>query len=596
MIQALIDVLAFLDGFNENVLAGLAVFLAAYLFAIGWYWRHAPKDPDAVLMQPIVASSHLPHQPKAHLLGAMLGVEMRRMDDVFSRQQHNTGAPKRGEPIHEAIRGMETGLAEIQEAGEPLDLDDELVKALGKETISWRGVPIKLSTVFAIVRWVFLWMPVPHKRAYVRSLVRVRLEPSGQKVLVSVEAGRRAARPLGGHRAGRGSLFASQPVGSVTDYTGVMRDAAFMVMQLRSKQWGGHAWKALRDYAAGLESLDRYRSTGEASHYDAAERGFASAVRADATLFEANYFYASLLLARRTQDSIDMASHHFQCAAASGGKRLRALALTGLSNCYLQRYHRLGRRSRAMLDKAERLATEAEAEWNLAAPKRTNAWIVATHALCLVVDEGEGHTPELSRGRFVKGIRLFAEAIAADPANPMLKNNLGWALLKLDELGVGELTPDEVAPPAMVGSTAMNARLMLDQALDQFAENKLAHANLCLVYARPFFRTTPEAEASALRLAVHHGLKAVEIDPGYINGHRDLAFTLVRFGRLDDALVHYEKALELALDARKDEDLIRDARSLMQECDVPAERRGPWIAPTKHVSIGVSERAALPSA
>jgi tetratricopeptide (TPR) repeat protein len=290
-----------------------------------------------------------------------------------------------------------------------------------------------------------------------------------------------------------------------------------------------------------------------------------------------------------------------------------------MAYCYAQQVHRLATPSARALALARDHARLAEAAWRAAItaselPEGTlpHPLIPYTYGLVTGVNEapeadGEGHRRE---ERLLRAARYYYRAVELDPGNGMFYNNLGWTLLKLTEWDVptvpfevtletllARMTPrasrlsvslwakvddwEWLAPlsgsvqvPAATASEAY-----LRHAVQLQPNNKLTHANLALLYSTPHFRER-DAVAYLIR-ARYHGRKAVQLDGGYVNGYRDLAVALIRYGLLDEAKELYDKALELADDPEKDQELIRQVCAEVERAEVhlaPARMR-TWRHP-----------------
>ncbi len=77
----------------------------------------------------------------------------------------------------------------------------------------------------------------------------------------------------------------------------------------------------------------------------------------------------------------------------------------------------------------------------------------------------------------------------------------------------------------------------------------------------------------------YHGLKAVQLDPMYINGYRDLAVSLIRHGRYNEAYQYFRKALKLAVVVDKDLEIIADAVKVLKKCQVSSAELNRWRHP-----------------
>ena len=139
----------------------------------------------------------------------------------------------------------------------------------------------------------------------------------------------------------------------------------------------------------------------------------------------------------------------------------------------------------------------------------------------------------------------------------MFYNNLGWALLKLVEWGETQV-PQGIAIDTgnKVFDTALLSEKFLHRSISLNTQNKLSHANLCLLYSTPAFREVDRKRY--LTRCRYYGKKALLLDPKYINGNRDLAIALVRYGELDEAYSYYSGALQLSSDPDKKDEVIKD--------------------------------------
>jgi tetratricopeptide (TPR) repeat protein len=95
----------------------------------------------------------------------------------------------------------------------------------------------------------------------------------------------------------------------------------------------------------------------------------------------------------------------------------------------------------------------------------------------------------------------------------------------------------------------------------------LADANLCLLYGTNYFRSRENSEFY-LERARHYGKQAVELDPTYDNGFRDLASTLIRYSQLEEAYPYFISALKEATSVQKHEEIIADIKSVLNMAKV----------------------------
>jgi tetratricopeptide (TPR) repeat protein len=240
--------------------------------------------------------------------------------------------------------------------------------------------------------------------------------------------------------------------------------------------------------------------------------------------------------------------------------QLRALLHSGLAYCRAQEFHHLGRFKPQVLDEALRHAETAGAEWTKYQDEQKQRDPRATvplhplipYTLALVTTVNEGAVADHSErvARFTRACELYARAIALDPHNGLFHNNLGWVLLKLAQWGIDQ--------GGLAGGTptVLGSEEHLRRSLELNPRNRLTHANLCLLYSLPHFRD--QTGSLYLSRCRYHGLKAVQLEKRYINGYRDLAVALVRYGELDEAYTHFVEALRLADSPEKDQEIIRD--------------------------------------
>jgi tetratricopeptide (TPR) repeat protein len=455
----------------------------------------------------------------------------------------------------------------VREAQEIQPIEHEIVLRVGTVTIpisQMVNLLIRLSTA----------LYVPFRARYQRSLIHITLVSSGQQTNLVVYGPKRRAtetrRPrmlslpwllLRRRRAAEARrsqvvLRTTRPTATLAQLNDLLRDTAFMILQLHGTFGAGQRWRSMRCLIDGVAALDEYRRTGADEARLAAKTCFRQAAEEDPVHnHHALYFHGVMTMVERTAESLEVAIQFFEQAARTEDEALLGLAHTGLAYCYAQQVHRLGKRKEEVLAIAAKHACEAERLWSA----QEHPLIPYTLALVSMVNEedaddldGMGRTE-----RFCRALSLLDRAIELEPENGMFYNNTGWALLKLNQWGVEELpaelqlhgTSDERRVPVL-------AEQYLHRSLGFNPHNKLTHANLCLLYASDYFRNV--AQKSYLPRARYYGLKALELDPGYINGRRDLAVALVRYGQLDDAYRYFGEALELAEEPDKDEEIISD--------------------------------------
>ncbi len=491
----------------------------------------------------------------------------------------------------------------LGEQHEPTPIDQEIVLRLGTVTI-----PISSFVNFLVA--ILGAFPVPFRRRYRQARIQVSMVAVGDQTRLTVElpgeyAGRLSRGPFRRSASSPVTLAEVRITKTLEDVSDMIRDAAFMILKLHSADEMN--WRSLRNLTDGLVALEEYRRTGSEGSRQKARSSFRLAATDDPSRnYHALYFHGVMTMVERTAESIEEASQYFHRALQTEQHQLRALVHTGLAYCYGQRFHRLGKRSHDILEKAQAHALEARNEWltylrkergtsSGSGAQRSGMHPVIPYTLAIVttVDETGPHRLQ----RFLSAVKLYCEAIALEPDNGMFYNNLGWALLKLIELEEAEELPSDLELPD--GDPERNIALLCEKylrhALGLNPRNKLAHSNLCLLYSTQHFRD----DGNHFVRCRYHGLKALELDPDYINGQRDIAVAFLRYHEFEQAKAHYLAALRLAEDPDKDEEVIED---VVRELRAALERMGKsegridkiaseWMTPDSTLLI---PRSALP--
>lgn len=568
----------------------LIAVVGAYLYLCYHYWRKAKQAKEMIYFAPISVKGGMWKQFGAREAGLLLRAQLSKIIETFQkdRTEHTSiymldvGSHLRSLReeyiLHEALVS-----APIEFSQSEIVFKEELVVKIGT-------IQIPIGAIFNLFVSILRVLPVLFRRRYLAALIHVSLvSTDGETQLLVFREGRlpwlSGKTPPDEKREVRKHatvLTRIGPVKSLADLNAMIREAAFMVLDLHGKAFPGRSGQSMRYFADGLEALDEYRQTGDNEFIVRAEKNFASVTKSDSSNFEALYFYGYLLLLRRTRESITHAIRVFTFALKTEEQKLRALIHAGLANCYAQVFHRLAKRETDVLDKTWNHAQEARREWedwqNKQEPetKELHPWIFSTLALVLIIDEGTVGKGEDAKNRFIESAGLYFQAIKREPDNGMLYNNLGWVLLKLAEWGIDELKVEDGAPPALSGNPAEKAEKYLLRSIELNPTNKLSHANLCLLYASPWFRADPEKYLDRCR---YYGRKAIRIDPKYINGNRDLAVSLLRYEKFDEAYKYFEDALRLAVVVEKDQEIIGDVVKVLDEMKVNKKVQDRWIHP-----------------
>jgi tetratricopeptide (TPR) repeat protein len=505
-----------------------------------------------------------------------------------------------------------------QEVPIPIQLEEQTIHRIEQEMVLQVGTATFSITdmMNALVALVGA-LPVYGRRRYKRSQIHIDMVASEDQTLLTLHVpsrlrGESAGRDGGPHgpgplpapsesRPGQGSVILTEirETRSLEDLKDLIRDAAFMILQVHGS-FGQRSWRSMRHLLDGMAALDQLRRSGDAEAHDRARSCFQKAAREDPLHnHEALYFHGTMVMVDRTAPAIDEAIVFFKKALETPNFQLQALLNANLAYCYAQSAHRLGRLNQAVLDQAARYSRAAEAAWReyqgrqrqsgLPQQPLMHPLIPYTKALVGMINlRPEPDHDGLGRvERFWRAVGLCQEAIRLEPDNGMFYNNLGWALLKLVEWGQ-ELLPEEIVldEAGDERSNPLLAERYLQRSILLNPRNKLSQANLCLLYSTVWFRNA--GARRYLARSRHHGNTALQIDPKYINGHRDYAIALVRYGELDEAYCYFTRALRLADNPDKKEEITGDilaeldmleAREvLLQHCRY---QRADWETPAR---------------
>ena len=158
------------------------------------------------------------------------------------------------------------------------------------------------------------------------------------------------------------------------------------------------------------------------------------------------------------------------------------------------------------------------------------------------------------------------------------------------------------APSEFLGNPAEVAEKYLRRSVHLNHRNKLPHANRCLLYATAYFRKKKDNELF-LDKARASGREALRLDPRYINGHRDLAMSLLRYRQFDEAYEYSAKALRLADNPEKRHELRQDLLAVFDELkarpDANAadeEQQSRWEQSLARAIAGLNQERDPPTA
>lgn len=446
-------------------------------------------------------------------------------------------------------------------------VDDELVVEIGTLKIPVGAIAILFKALFARI-------PMFFREEYLCSLIHISLIRLGSEVQLVVNRGKKyiTARKVeldGTPREGSGTKVIAN-AGEIA----LLQDAVFMLLQLLDDRYlPGRNWLGKKYFVDGLDKLEKSRRIGNPELTAQAIKSFCRAAEADGENHEALYIHGATLVAKREVKAIAKAQEQLTRALRTDKPELRALVHAALANSYAQQRFRLARRQEEVLKKAQQHIKSAYENWEQAgAQDLPHPWILATDALVGMVGD---KTPK----QLLTSADLYLNAIKAEPDNGTYYNALGWILLQLAE-GEGRdgrkqqveiREKAERIPPWDLPNVAEKAEYYLHLSLEHDPNNKLSHANLCLVYATEQYRSK---EPQYLDLCREHGEKAIELDNNYVHGYRDLAKSLLLYKQFDEALPYFEKALQRAPGSEKRRELIDKMQPLIEK--IPEEHRKRW--------------------
>jgi len=554
------------EWFSEYWWLAVITIAAAYVYATWWYWRHSRESDDKIHLAPISVKGGISKELGSRVVGLLLRTQFDAIAETFRKATGSNVSDFAAEAVAADFPSMNAALvdAPLEIVSSELKVKEELVVAIG---------PVKVPVGAMVNLFVALLrvLPVPFRRRYLASLLHVSVVSVDNETQLLVyrkeprSVLRESSKPEVVDPSGSQPMLLARTteIKGLTEFNDLLQDAAFMILQLHGG-FEGRNWLGMRCFADGLEALDEYRQTTKDELLKMAKENFGRAVAADAENYEAAYFYGYMLLFERTRESIAKAIRLFRRAVKTKQLKLKALANTGLAHCYAQQFHRLAKRKDDVLGEASKHAEKARWQWIKATGSQTlHPLILYVMALSKVVDEGSGREDEEVKKRFGDAADELLKAIELEPDNAMFYNTLGWLYLKLAEQE--DVKDDDGISPKLAGSPTERAEYYIRIALDLNPQNKLSHANLCLLYATPRYRTGKEKTEEYLVRCRYHGLKAIQLYPKYINGHRDLALSLIRYGEFDEAEKYFKKALRFAAVVDKDLEIIEDTVRVLRE-------------------------------
>lgn len=559
--------------------------VAAYLDATYQFWRLARDAGETPTLAPISVKGGITQEFGARQVGLVIRTHLFAISDTFQKVTQTDASLYTADAVIREFRDViDQVRASIQlnPAEYPLDYPEYKVKEDLVVKVGTLEVPV--GAVVNLFLFLLRVLPVPYRRRYEASLIRLSLVSIGPETQVLVyQEKKRETQPSPPEVSKRDRastadvLSKTAAVGNLTDLSNLLWDAAFMILEFDGRVFKGRNWLGMRWFVDGLVSVDEYRRTGKRECMSKAKQSFCHAAESDPDNYEALYVYGSMLAAELEQESNDKAVRVFTRALRTDKHKLRALIHSGLAYCYFQQFHRLAKRDPDVLATAKEHAEKARVQWRAAVGSdRLHPLILLSLALVQHADEGSGETRDDMKKRFVAAVPLYLEGIEIEPDNWRFYNNLGWVLTKLAEWGVEDVEPGVRLPQNVSPNAADAAEWFLQHALSLNPANRLTYANMCLLYATPRFRREREKYLDRCR---YYGLAAVRLDPTYINGYRDLCLSLLRYGELDEAYEQFKEALRLASTVEKDQEIIADAVSALENLRVSESELERWRHP-----------------
>lgn len=428
-------------------------------------------------------------------------------------------------------------------------------------------IPIRAIVTFAKI--LFGWIPMRSRERYRNALIHVSLMSVGSEAHLRVWRGGQYLSSSVQIDSEGSDVESNQTTvyGRIGDLT-LLRDAVFMILELtQDKELPGRNWLSKKYFMEGLEYLDRSLRTCQPELMTKAVESFFHAAEADDKNHAALYIKGHILGARREEYSNMLAVELLNLALDTKNAHLKALIHAGLANCHAQQHFRLAMHKTEVMEKARTHIKNAYEFWKQTGEKQPHAWILAADAFVQVL-EAKSRQGKESIKRYRKVAKLYFQAIKLEEKNSAYFNALGFVLLSLTEQRCIELKNLGIPPKKL--KVPQLSEYYLRGSLELDPSNKLAYANLCLLYATDWYRN--EDREKYLELSRNHGLNAVELDPKYVHGFRDLAKSLLRYGEIKESHSYFKKAINLARDSKKKKEIKCEVESILDEMGISKER------------------------
>lgn len=437
---------------------------------------------------------------------------------------------------------------------------------LEKINVKTNKVEAPLHAIVNVFLWIIYRIPAPYRSKFVRKQLNVIIVSSTDEYKITVYRKTRFTGQPSNSDLLQGKL--TRRISKSENESEPFRQIAFMILELHGKAFKGLNWRGMMHFTDGIVNLTKYMKRPDSKLLLQAKSDFENSIKADNCEYEARCFLGALLVAERKNESVDRAIGVFKAALETDRPKFRAFVHAGLAHCYSQQYHRLAKRTSEVIGKAREHAGKASQLWN-EIEDNPQPWIQYTLAITMIIDEGvDITTSDKMKNHFIPAINLCYEAIGGDERNKLFYNTIGWMFLKLTENRILELKVEDEISETLAGIVPEKAEYYLKKSLEFDKRNKLSNANLCLLYSTPYFQQKSKdslVPEQYLNYCRSYGKRAVKIDPDYINGYRDLAVGMIKYGLFDEAYEYYLNALDKALTEEKDHEIMEDILKLLME-------------------------------
>jgi tetratricopeptide (TPR) repeat protein len=574
-------IMSLFTNLGNDLIIVLVIFGILWVSAVLVYRNKYKKTAESIVIATISNKGKISEWVDPEVTGQRLRGQITNISNSFKQGR----SPHSSHYMEQTLGADLLGVKSIS-----VNASKEIVP---KETLQQIDVMMQKSgktrfkNIIDVLKLMFSIVPVFYKKKYLNSLYHISLIHQGNKVHLTVYKGKPSRKMKSDQLEETDSSVnirqvrvEDMEVKGIDDLEDVLKTVACFVLEIDKKSFPGRDGRSIRSLVDGLDALDTLERTGNNDKLIEAKKRFSKITKSNDP--PTQYFYACLFLIERKEKSINLAIKLFNNGLTTENPKLKALCHTGLANCYAQRVHRLAG-DETDLERAEEHAKKAEIQWKKTQSGKLHPWIYTTKALIKHVDEGTEETRDFAVERFVKSAQMYLEAIQMEPENGALRNNIGWVLLKLAEWGAKPLEVRDGIPESLIGDPAKNAEKYFKESLEFNSKNRLTNANLCLLYASPYFREMdPDKYLNWCRF---YGQKAIKIQPSYINGYRDLTVSLILYGKYDEAYENYLLALSHSKDMKKDQEIMDDAKNVLLKVNASEDELKRWENPPEELLL-----------